>query len=107
MNTTFKALTLSVLVYSSFATAAEPEGFSAADGQAQARRLLAGPHDSLDPAPVPAPRLAKAAALGGQEHAQSLFQPVFVTRTATFESAAARADSGLDGHAQARGLWQH
>jgi hypothetical protein len=104
MITALKAVTLSALVYSSFAIAAEPEGFSPPEGQA--RRLLAGPSYAIDPTPLAAPRVVKATASGAQEQAQSLLQPVFVRGPAVFEGASSALYAELDGHAQARQLWQ-
>ncbi|HSF47001.1 MAG TPA: hypothetical protein VLA73_01415 [Burkholderiales bacterium] len=104
MTTMFKALALSALVYSSLVAAAEPEGFSAPEDQA--RRLLAGPRSAVDRMPLPAPRVGKATAASAQEHAQNLLQPIFVEGPAAFEGASSAVYAELDGHAQARHLWQ-
>jgi hypothetical protein len=80
------------------------------DGQDQARRLFAGPHhSSVDPAPVPTPRIAKAPTADAHEHAQGLFQPKFATNSGAspFEGAVLEmAGPELEGHEQARRLLQ-
>jgi hypothetical protein len=50
--------------------------------------------------------VGKATAASAQEHAQNLLQPIFVKGPAAFEGASSAVYAELDGHAQARQLWQ-
>jgi SRSO17 transposase len=79
------------------------------DNHEQARRLLAGPHDSsVERASVPTPRVAKAPSADAQDDARELLQARFVTQAVSaFEGAAGRIGApDLDGHEQARRLLQ-
>jgi hypothetical protein len=83
---------------------------SSIDNHEQARRLVAGPHDSsVERAPVAAPRIAKAPTADAQDDARGLLQPQFVAQPGVFtlEGAAARIGAPeIDGHEQARRLLQ-